>query len=90
MGILVLVIYFSQPKIITGVSQFMINIGCGILSPFIWNNILFSHQKERILTLLNPMRDPQGTGYQVIQSIIAIGSGGMWGKGIGKGIRKGI
>ena len=85
MGILVLVIYFNQPKIIIGTFQFMINIGCGVLSPLIWNNILYHHQKERILTLLNPLRDPHGTGYQVIQSIIAIGSGGMWGKGIGEG-----
>ena len=85
MGILVLVIYFNQPKIIIGTFQFIVNIGCGILSPLIWNNILYHHQKERILTLLNPLRDPQGTGYQVIQSIIAIGSGGMWGKGIGEG-----
>ena len=85
MGILVLVIYFSQPKMITGVIQFMVNIGFGVLSPFIWNNILYHHQKERILTLMNPMRDPHGAGYQVIQSIIAIGSGGMWGKGIGEG-----
>ena len=35
--------------------------------------------------LLNPMLDPQGAGYQVIQSIIAIGSGGLWGKGVGEG-----
>ena len=85
MCILVLVIYFNQPKIIIGTFQFMVNIGCGVLSPLIWNNILYHHQKERILTLLNPLRDPHGTGYQVIQSIIAIGSGGMWGKGIGEG-----
>ncbi len=85
MGILVLVIYFNQPKITIGVSQFIINISCGIISPFIWYNFLYSHQKERILTLLNPTRDPHGTGYQVIQSIIAIGSGGLWGKGVGEG-----
>lgn len=85
MCILVLVIYFNQPKIIIGTFQFMVNIGCGVLSPLIWNNILYHHQKERILTLLNPLRDPHGTGYQIIQSIIAIGSGGMWGKGIGEG-----
>ena len=85
MGILVLVIYFSQPRMVNGVVQFLVNIGFGVLSPFIWNNFLYPHQKERILTLLNPMRDPQGAGYQVIQSIIAIGSGGMWGKGMGEG-----
>ena len=35
--------------------------------------------------MLNPTRDPHGAGYQVIQSIIAIGSGGIWGKGVGEG-----
>ena len=85
MGILIIIIYFSQPKIVIGAAHFLINIGCGIISPFIWNNLFFHHQKERILTLLNPMRDPQGSGYQVIQSIIAIGSGGLWGKGVGEG-----
>ena len=85
MGLLVLVIYFSQPRIFSGVSQFILNVGFGILSPYIWNNILYEHQKDRIMTLLNPASDPQGSGYQVIQSIIAIGSGGLWGKGVGEG-----
>ncbi|MBN2255367.1 MAG: FtsW/RodA/SpoVE family cell cycle protein, partial [Deltaproteobacteria bacterium] len=40
---------------------------------------------ERILTFLNPERDPLGAGYHIIQSIIAIGSGGLWGKGFLKG-----
>lgn len=43
------------------------------------------HQKERILTLINPTRDPLGSGFQVIQSMIAIGSGGLTGKGYGQG-----
>ena len=82
---LILIIYFSQPRISNGVINFLVNIGCGVLSPFIWNNVLFPHQRERILTLINPMSDPHGSGYQVIQSIIAIGSGGIWGKGLGAG-----
>ncbi|MDP6570244.1 MAG: rod shape-determining protein RodA [Candidatus Marinimicrobia bacterium] len=85
MTVLLVIIYFSQPRIIHGVAHFIANISCGIMAPYIWNNILYHHQKERILTLLNPMRDPQGAGYQVIQSIIAIGSGGLWGKGPGQG-----
>lgn len=43
------------------------------------------YQKERILTFLNPMRDPLGKGYNLIQSIITIGSGGLFGKGYLKG-----
>jgi len=42
---------------------------------------LHNYQKERILTLLNPERDPLGSGYQIIQSKIAIGAGGFFGKG---------
>jgi rod shape determining protein RodA len=43
------------------------------------------YQKGRIVSFLDPERDPQGTGYQLIQSKIAVGAGGTWGKGITKG-----
>ncbi|MDH4330361.1 MAG: rod shape-determining protein RodA [Candidatus Moranbacteria bacterium] len=46
---------------------------------------LADYQQERIANLFNPERDPQGTGYNVIQSIVAVGSGGVIGKGIGQG-----
>src|SRR6185503_5909670 len=48
--------------------------------PFIWP-MLHDYQQKRILTLLDPMEDPLGAGYHIIQSTIAIGSGGMLGKG---------
>ena len=48
-------------------------------------SFLKPYQKARILTFLNPERDPLGTGYQIIQSKIAIGSGGIFGKGYLKG-----
>ena len=44
-------------------------------------SLLKPYQKSRILTFLNPERDPLGAGYQIIQSKIAIGSGGLFGKG---------
>src|SRR5215471_1653464 len=47
--------------------------------------LLKDYQKERILTFVNPELDPLGKGYQVMQSKIAIGSGGFWGKGLFKG-----
>lgn len=50
----------------------------------VWPRLL-PHQKERILTALNPTRDPLGSGFQVIQSMIAVGSGGLTGKGYGQG-----
>ena len=43
------------------------------------------YQRQRILATLNPELDPQGVGYQTRQSLIAIGSGGVFGKGIGQG-----
>ena len=52
--------------------------------PFIVS-ILKPYQKSRILTFFNPDRDPMGAGYQIIQSKIAIGSGGLYGKGFLKG-----
>jgi rod shape determining protein RodA len=48
-------------------------------------SFLKPYQKSRILTFLNPDRDPLGAGYQIIQSIIAIGSGGLFGKGFLQG-----
>jgi rod shape determining protein RodA len=52
----------------------------GAAVPFIWP-MLHSYQRNRILTLLDPMEDPLGAGYHIIQSTIAIGSGGILGKG---------
>lgn len=50
-------------------------------APFIWFFLLHDYQKQRILVLLNPERDPLGAGYHIIQSKIALGSGGLVGKG---------
>jgi rod shape determining protein RodA len=47
--------------------------------------MLKTYQKERIINFVSPDNDPRGTGYNVIQSIVAVGSGGMWGKGLGHG-----
>jgi rod shape determining protein RodA len=62
----------------------VLNIGTGYASQIVWNN-MEDHQKNRIITFLDPMQDPKGKGYQVIQSRVAIGSGGMLGKGFGEG-----
>ncbi|MEW6989498.1 rod shape-determining protein RodA [Colwelliaceae bacterium 6441] len=58
---------------------------CGILgsafAPIFWLFLMKDYQKQRVLTLFNPEKDPLGTGYHIIQSKIAIGSGGLQGKG---------
>jgi len=61
-----------------------LDIGAGYVSQIAWNT-MEDHQRSRILTFIDPMRDPKGQGYQVIQSQVAIGSGGMLGKGFGAG-----
>lgn len=49
--------------------------------PVMWNFLMHDYQRQRVLTLLNPEADPLGAGYHIIQSKIAIGSGGLYGKG---------
>lgn len=58
-----------------------------ILAGISWNYFLADYQKERILTFLNPSRDPQGAGWNLVQAKIAIGSGGFFGKGFKKGFQ---
>ncbi|MEW6163649.1 MAG: rod shape-determining protein RodA [Pseudomonadota bacterium] len=53
-------------------------------APFAWH-LLHDYQRQRILTLLDPDKDPLGKGFHIIQSTIAIGSGGILGKGWGQG-----
>ncbi len=55
-----------------------------VLVPFAWH-FLHDYQKNRVLTFLDPERDPLGAGYHIIQSKIALGSGGVFGKGFLKG-----
>ena len=50
-----------------------------------WKYYLHDYQKQRILTFVNPSSDPLGAGYNIKQSLVAIGSGQLWGKGFQKG-----
>jgi rod shape determining protein RodA len=78
------IIYLTQPRLVFGVLLYFGNIFLGLLSPFLWNS-LRPYQQKRILTLFNPELDPLGAAYQTIQSKVAIGSGGFFGKGLGWG-----
>ncbi|WP_225747841.1 rod shape-determining protein RodA [Eikenella sp. Marseille-P7795] len=49
--------------------------------PLMWNYVMHDYQRTRVLTLLDPSKDPLGAGYHILQSMTAIGSGGIWGKG---------
>ncbi len=58
-----------------------------LLSGFLigWFGLFASYQKDRIMTFLDPTADPQGSGYNVTQALVAIGSGGFIGRGLGGG-----
>jgi rod shape determining protein RodA len=62
----------------------VIGIVLGMALPAAWQ-VLQPYQKARLRTFLDPYRDPKGAGYQVIQSKIAVGDGGMWGRGVTQG-----
>jgi len=79
-----IIIYIARPNLIFGVALYFINIFLGLLAPLLWNG-LRPYQQKRILTLFNPELDPLGAAYQTIQSKVAIGSGGFFGKGLGEG-----
>jgi rod shape determining protein RodA len=66
-------------KVIIGLA-----VAAGAAAPFAWT-LLHDYQRQRILTLLDPEKDPLGKGFHIIQSTIAIGSGGILGKGWGQG-----
>jgi rod shape determining protein RodA len=59
--------------------------GLLIASTASWLFVLQPYQKDRIYTFVDPNRDPQGSGYNVLQSIIAVGSGSIEGRGLGRG-----
>lgn len=69
---------------LAGMSWRVLTVGAVLIAgslPALWFFALHDYQRNRVLTLLNPERDPLGAGYHIIQSKIAIGSGGVEGKG---------
>lgn len=66
----------KQALIVLMLAGIMLPIGLRVMKPY---------QRERLTSFMNPDADKQGSGYQVIQSQIAVGSGGIWGKGTAKG-----
>ena len=62
----------------------IVAILAGLMLPAGWH-VLKPYQRERLVTFVHPEESPQGAGYQIIQSKIAVGAGGLWGKGLKKG-----
>jgi rod shape determining protein RodA len=80
---------FARPRLHVLLIMLAINIGVGSMVPRLWEH-MHDYQKQRIETFINPEADPTGSGYQIIQSKIAIGSGGVLGKGYLKGSQKAL
>ena len=85
-GVLMFMIFLSfQGNFLRKIILYFVNIFAGLLFPFFWNNFLNGYQRQRFIDFLNPDLDPMGSSYHIIQSITAIGSGGLFGKGWGQG-----
>ncbi len=82
--ILIALLYRVKPTLLFSLGFVLLNLTTGIITPLVWNR-LHDYQKQRILVFLDPGRDPLGAGYQIIQSKVAIGAGGLWGKGFLQG-----
>jgi len=83
------VIVLLRPRRLLLITALLLNLGVALAMPVVKDH-LHDYQLRRIETFLNPDQDPQGAGYQIIQSRIAIGSGGVLGKGWLKGTQKGL
>jgi rod shape determining protein RodA len=74
--------------VLAGLSWRIIGLGAvggAVLAPLVYFFAMHDYQRQRILTFINPESDPSGAGYHTLQSSIAIGSGGLLGKGYGLG-----
>jgi rod shape determining protein RodA len=76
-----------RPYIWEGLTVMLANVGMGVIALPFWKH-LAPYQQSRLLTFLNPEVDPRATGWHVIQSKVAIGSGGLFGKGFTLGTQK--
>ena len=85
--VIFLYLYHYRLFLVESVSVFLANLAAGTIAVPLWNS-LAEYQQNRILVFLDPAVDPRGAGYQLIQSLVAIGSGGFAGKGFTLGTQK--
>jgi rod shape determining protein RodA len=88
-GLFAALLLFARPKLSLLLVMLALNGVVAFELPHLWNH-MHDYQKRRIETFINPDNDPMGAGYQIIQSKIAIGSGGVMGKGYLKGSQKAL
>ena len=85
--LLVALVIWYRPFLAEGVFLVVSNVAMGVLAPLLWER-LQPYQQKRLLVFLDPTMDPRQSGYHVLQSKVAIGSGGVFGKGYLEGTQK--
>ncbi len=84
---LTVLLMWLRPYVLEGLTVWLTNVGMGVMALWLWNR-LAPYQQNRLLSFLNPEIDPRATGWHIIQSKVAIGSGGLVGKGFTAGTQK--
>jgi rod shape determining protein RodA len=85
--LLIALVLWYKPYLYEGIFLAVTNVVFGVLAPIIWDR-LAPYQQKRLLVFINPELDRRAAGYHVLQSQIAIGSGGLFGKGYTQGPQK--
>ncbi|MCU0618527.1 MAG: rod shape-determining protein RodA [Gemmatimonadaceae bacterium] len=85
--VLLLLVWYYRPYLLEGVGLVTLNVITGVVAPVLWET-LKPYQQKRLLVFLDPTIDAKASGYHVIQSQVAIGSGGWFGKGFTLGTQK--
>lgn len=85
--VLVALVFWYRPYLVEGVALVVANVVMGVVAPLLWDT-LKPYQQKRLLVFLDPSIDSQGSGWNVTQSKVAIGSGGLFGKGFTMGTQK--
>jgi rod shape determining protein RodA len=84
---LTILLLWIRPFVFEGLTVWMTNVAMGVMALELWKG-LAPYQQNRLLSFLNPEIDPRATGWHIIQSKVAIGSGGLLGKGFTEGTQK--
>jgi rod shape determining protein RodA len=87
--LLTLLVIAYRPALVEGAAIMVANVSSGVLAQVVWDQ-LEGYRRDRLLSFINPGLDPQGAGYNVIQSMTAIGSGGFFGLGFNQGTQKAL
>ncbi len=85
--ILLALVLWYRPYLIEGIVLMVLNVATGVVAPMMWEK-LAPYQQNRLKVFIDPSADPRASGYHVIQSKVAIGSGGLLGKGFTEGTQK--